>query len=134
MNFCIQIEYGYNLTMEQKLQYPHNVLSKDALLFYLDSLQPYTTTFQQAVEMINRDYRSPVFQNRFKNYLTSLRVRDFEENGMVISLGLSKAYKLISKLSRQVSPSALLVEMAIVLSFYGKLFCHISGLMSLYRE
>lgn len=100
----IQIARDYNLTMDQKLQYLHNALSKDALRFYLNAVQPYATTFQQAVAMIDREYNSTVHQNRVKNYLKSLRVRDFEENGMDVSLSLSKVYKLILKLPRQVSP------------------------------
>lgn len=85
-----QIAKDYYLTSDQKLQYLHIVLWKDALRFYLNAVQPYTTTFQQAVAMIDREYNSPVRQNRVKNYLTSLRVKNFEENGMDISFSLSK--------------------------------------------
>lgn len=81
------------------------MLLKDALRVHLDAVQPYATTFQQAVGMIDRKYNSSVRQNCVKNYLKSLRVKDFEENGMNVSFRLSKLYKLISKLSRQVFPS-----------------------------
>lgn len=42
----LQIAKDYNLTMDQKLQCLHNVLSKDALQFRLDAVQLYATTFQ----------------------------------------------------------------------------------------
>lgn len=100
-----QIAKDYNLSMDQKLQYLHDILSKDALCFYLDALQPYATTYQQAVTMIDREYNSPVRQNRIKNYLNSLRVREFGETGLDVSSCLSKIYKLVLKLSRQVPQS-----------------------------
>lgn len=42
----IQLAKDYNLTMDQKLHYLQNVLSKDALRFHLDAVQRYATTFQ----------------------------------------------------------------------------------------
>lgn len=62
----------YNLTRDQTLYRLHNVLSKIALCYYLDAVQPFTTTFQQAVAMIDREYTSLVRQNSVKIYLTSL--------------------------------------------------------------
>lgn len=97
-----QITRDYKLTPSQKLQYLHNILSKDASRFYLDRVSHYVTTFQQAVEMIDHEYNSIVRQTRVKNYLNNLRVSEFESNGNEISVALAKVYKTILKLSRQV--------------------------------
>lgn len=50
MDFYQQIDQDYKLTMEQNLQYLHNVLSEDALRVYLDALKPYETTFNKSLE------------------------------------------------------------------------------------
>lgn len=70
-----QISKDYKLTMDQKLLYFHNVLSMNTLRFYLDTVQLHVISFQQAVAIIERDYKSSVRQNRVNNYLKSLRVR-----------------------------------------------------------
>lgn len=138
---CLRIPKDYNFTMEQKLQSLHNVLSTDALRFYLDAVQPHATTFKQAVAMNDQEYNSPVCQNRVKNYLTSLRVREFVGNGMEVSTRLSKVYKLTLKLFGQVPPlhpppplSLLTKEVLIVLSSSAKLSRYINGLMSFFQE
>lgn len=63
------------------------------------------TGFSAAVEMINREYNSLVRQKRVKNYLYTLRVSEFVESGMEISIAFAKMYKLVTKLSRQVTSS-----------------------------
>lgn len=100
-----QISRDYNLSATQKFQYLHNILRRDALRFYLDRVQNYATNFPQAVEMIDREYNSPVRQTRVKNYLNGLRVSEFVTEGTEISSALAKVYKLILKLSRQVPAS-----------------------------
>lgn len=47
-----QVALDYNLTPQQKLQFLHNLLAKDAKRFYLERVVTYAQTFQQAVEMI----------------------------------------------------------------------------------
>lgn len=64
-----QLFLNYNLSDKQKMQYLHNLLSKDALRFYLDRVQPFTVTYQQAIDAIDREYNSAVRQTRIKNYL-----------------------------------------------------------------
>lgn len=91
--------------MDQKLQYLLNISFKDALRFYLDAVQPYATTYQRAVPMIDREYNSNVCQNRIKNYLNSLRVREFEGTLFDVSSCFSKVYQLILKFSRHVPQS-----------------------------
>lgn len=100
-----QVAIDYNLSPPQKLQYIHNLLSKDAKRFYLERVATYAQTFQQAVDMVNQEYNSPVRQTRVKNYLNSLRVSEFVKKGDEKSAALAKVYRLITKLSRQVPAS-----------------------------
>lgn len=97
-----QVSRDYKLSATQKLQYLHNILRNDASRFFLDRVQPYANTYVQAVDMIDKEYNSPVRQTRVKNYLSSLRVSTFVEEGTEISQALAKIYKTILKMSRQV--------------------------------
>lgn len=97
-----QVTRDYGLSPQQKLQYFHNLLSRDAKRFYLAKFEIYAHSFQQAVEMINREYSSPVRQTRLKNYFNTLRVSEFVKGGLETSSASAKVYKLINKLSRQV--------------------------------
>lgn len=45
--------------MKQKLQFFHNAFSKNTLRFHLDLVQSYAITFQQAAEIIEREYKLP---------------------------------------------------------------------------
>lgn len=51
-----EIAKDYYLLRDKKVQYLHNILSKNALRFYLDAVRSYVTTYQQAVAMIDREY------------------------------------------------------------------------------
>lgn len=62
-----QVARDYSLTPPQKKQYLHNLLRGDAKRFYLDRIENFVNTFQQAVEMIDKEYNSAVRQNRVKN-------------------------------------------------------------------
>lgn len=84
------------------LQYLQNILYKYALRFYLNIAKPYATTYQQAINMIEQEYTSKVWQTKVKDYLHSLRVSEFVEQSMKMSASLSKVYKFIMKLSYQV--------------------------------
>lgn len=46
--------------------------------------------FEQAVEMIGREYNSLLRQNKVKNFLKSLRVSNFISEGMDTSIALEK--------------------------------------------
>lgn len=100
-----QLSQDYNLSDKQKRQYLHNLLLRDALRFYLDQVQPFTVTYQQAIDAIHREFNSAVRQARVKNHLNSLRVSAFVSTGIEISIALSNVYKTILKLSRQCPPS-----------------------------
>lgn len=69
-----QIARHYKLNYAQKLQYLHNILSKDARGFYFNQVDNYAMNFQQAAEMINREYNSLVRQARVKKFLNSICV------------------------------------------------------------
>ena len=85
----------------QKLQYLHNVLYGDANRYYLDKVDGYASSFQQAVSILEKEYNSPVRQTRVKNYLNSLRVSSYITQGVESSAALSKIHKSVIKLSRQ---------------------------------
>lgn len=100
-----QMSIDYNLTGPQKLQYLHNIVTKDAHRFYIDRVKAYATTYEQAVGMIEAEYNSPVRQSRVKNYLNSLRMHDFIGDKTDSAAALAKVYRTILKLSRQVPTS-----------------------------
>ena len=55
-----QIRGDYSLSPTQKLQYLHILLSGDAKRFCLENVDGCAISFQQAVEMFEREYNSPV--------------------------------------------------------------------------
>lgn len=91
--------------VRKKWQFLHNFLSKNALRFYLDQVQPFTVTHQQAIGAIDWEYNSAVRQARVKNHLNALRVSSFVSSGMEIYTAISNVYTTILKLSRQCPPS-----------------------------
>ena len=101
----LQICRDYSLSPTQKFQYMHNLLAGDAKRYYLDKIYVYATSFQQAVEVIEREYNSPVRQARVKNYLNQLRLSFLRAEGIEQSAALAKLYRIITKLSRQ-APSS----------------------------
>ena len=98
----LQVTRDYELSPTQRLNYLHNLLAGDAKRFYLDHVQPYAANYQQAIEMVNKEYNSNVRQNRVKNYLNSLRISQFAGEGLDELACLEKCYKVITKLARQV--------------------------------
>lgn len=55
-----QISCDFKLNAAQKLQYLQNVPRNDASSFYLDRVQAYANTLEQAVDMIDEEYNSAV--------------------------------------------------------------------------
>ena len=90
-----QISGDYNLNPSQKLQYLYNLLHSDAKRYYLDKVDGYGTSFQQAVSMPEEEYNSPVRRTRVKKYLNLLRVSSFISQGMETSVAHSKIYKSV---------------------------------------
>lgn len=101
----LQAARDYDLTPTQKLQYLHNVLTGDAKRFYYNRIEGYAAGFSQAVTMLQDEYNSAVRQDRCKNYLSSLRLAKFADEGLELSSALEKTYKVITKLSPQVPQS-----------------------------
>lgn len=88
---------NYRLSSQQKLQYLHNLLLGDAKRFYLDVIDEYAASFQQSVELVEKQYNSHVRQNKVKNYLKYLRMSSFVNDGMDMSEPLEKVYKTITE-------------------------------------
>jgi len=101
----LQASRDYDLSPKQKLQFMHNLFTGDAKRFYYHRVDGYATGFSQAVEMIEREYNSVVRKDRCKNYLSTLRLAKFVEEGTEISAALEKTYKVITKLAPQVPRS-----------------------------
>lgn len=55
-----QVSTDDGLTSAQKLQFIHNILSKDAQRVFVDRVERYATSFEHAVEMIDAEYNSTV--------------------------------------------------------------------------
>lgn len=100
-----QIARDYKLSAAQKLQNLHSILWKDAQQFYLDRVQAFVANFDKAVEMVSCEYNFPVRQTLVKKFLNSLRASDYVSEGLEISAALSKVYRQIPQMSRQVPPS-----------------------------
>ena len=101
----LSVARDYNLNNEQKLQYLHNLMSGDAKRFYLSAVEPHAITFDQAVELIDKEYNSIVHQNRVKDVLNQLRLKDKMRENNDEGEALAEAYKIITKLSPQVPTS-----------------------------
>eukprot|EP00171_Calliarthron_tuberculosum_P009184 IDg9184t1 len=101
----LHVSRDYNLSLAQKLQYLHNILQGDAKIFYLDQIQSSVNSFQQAIDSIGKEYNSIVRQNIVKNYLGRISLNMFTAEELSESDALQKVYKLITKLSPQVSQS-----------------------------
>ena len=97
----LQVCRDYSLSPPQRLQFLHNLLRGDVKRYYLNKIDGYETSFQQAIQILEEEYNSPVRQTRVKNYLNSLRVTAFVAEGKEMYDGLALTYKSIIKFSRQ---------------------------------
>ncbi len=82
-----------------------NILRCDAKRYYLHHFDNFTPSYAQAVQVVEREYNSIITQERAKTYLSSVRANIFVKEGMDELNALEKVYKLIVKLSPQVSVS-----------------------------
>ncbi len=108
MEYVAEYQQGarnYSLSHQQEKQYLHNLLRGDAKRFFLDIVENYVIQFEQAVEVIEKEYNSTVRQNRMKNYLNGLRMAKFTNDGLDEPSALEKVYKIITKLAPQVRKS-----------------------------
>ncbi len=65
-------------------------------------MENYVTTFQQAVEMIEKEYSSKAYQNRVKNFLNGLLMANITSEGLDEPSAMEKVYKPVTKLDLQV--------------------------------
>ena len=99
-----QIARDYNLSVPQKLQYMHNLLRGTAKRFYLDKVDNYATSLTR--QWISwREYKSTVRQTKVKNYLNTLRISKFVNEGAEISDTLAKVHNVTNKLAHH-APSS----------------------------
>ena len=100
-----QASSDYQLGNAQKLQYLQNILGGDAKRFYLNNVLLHVNGYRHAVEPISSEYNSVVRQNRVKNILAPLRLREnLGENGDE-GEALANVYKIITELSPKVPAS-----------------------------
>lgn len=78
---CSQIGKNCCLSSEEKLQYLHTFLSEDALRFHFDTVQPQVVTYQQDVDLIDREHNFAVRKARVKIQLNGLRVSAMVSKG-----------------------------------------------------
>lgn len=78
-----------------------NLLRCDAKQFYLDKIDGYATSVNQAVGIVEKEYNYTVRQTKAKNYYNTLRISKFVNAGAEISDALARVCSIINKLSRQ---------------------------------
>lgn len=52
----LQVAVYHNISPPQNLQYLHNLLPNEAKRFYIELVAKYTQPFQQAVDLVNKNY------------------------------------------------------------------------------
>lgn len=103
------------LQSAQNLQYMHIIVTLDAQRIYIDPVKTYATTFKQALKTIDEEFNSPVRKTHIKNCLNRRRCQDIFNDQVHDYMALSRLYKVILKISRQVTPSHRGVEQSIEL-------------------
>lgn len=79
-----------------------NFVPNDAQRFHIDRAEKYNATYQQPVDMIEREYNVPVRRTGVKIFLKLPRVIDSVSERMEVSDSLAKFYKPVSQLFIQV--------------------------------
>lgn len=67
----------YELTVEEKLQYMHNLFKKEALRYYNSSVKGKVTTFTEACKKMREHFNSGDKQTRVKNELQNIKFQDY---------------------------------------------------------
>lgn len=96
-----QVARDYKMNQEQKLRYLHKLMQVYAKRYYLDVVDGYATTFQQAVDLVERECTFHARQNKVKNLLKSLRLSKFVTEGIDRTEALARVYKSITRIFRQ---------------------------------
>jgi len=92
----------FGVLAKHKLQFPHNLLSREALRFYLDDVMRTVVTYEAACAKIRERFLSPVHQGRAKNFLQLLLMSDFVAKGLSEADALEETYKLVARVSKMV--------------------------------
>lgn len=96
-----KMSHNYSLNDEQKRHYLHNLLSKDALRFYLNQVDPYAATLQIAADMIAVQNNSTVHQTQVIDYLNGLIIAKYVSTVMDETVVLAKIYAEVVRMSSQ---------------------------------
>jgi len=91
-----------SVSAQHKMQFLHNLLSGEALRFYLEDVMRTVVTYEAACAKIRESFRSPVRQGRAKNVLQLLRMSDFVAKGLSGSDALKETYELVARVSKNV--------------------------------
>ena len=81
-----------SLTATQKLQFLHKILMDAAKRYYLNHVQAFATTFEQAFEMLGKKLNSGVQQNEVKKYLSTYDMNALVEGGKTEAGALAHTY------------------------------------------
>jgi len=92
----------FGVSAQHKLQFLHNLLSGEALRFYLEDVMRTVVTYEAACSKIRERFLSPVHQGRAKNFLQLLRMSDFVAKGVSEADALEETYKLVARVSKKV--------------------------------
>ena len=71
----------------------------------MDKVDGYATGFNQAVDIVEKEYNSTVRQTKVKNYLNTLRISNFIAERSEVSDELARVHNILNKLSRQAPAS-----------------------------
>lgn len=93
------IARNYRLPDEQKSQFVHYTISKDAPRFYRSAVASNVSAFLQTVRFNGAGLSSSAGQACIKNHLESLRIADFVAKGKEVSEALTIIYWMTLKVS-----------------------------------
>lgn len=100
-----QVNREYNLSALKKLQHLHNILRLDVKGYYLEEVDRYAKSLQQAVSMLEVQNKSPVGQTKVKNYLNYLQVYSSIVKEMEKSTAIYEINKSFIKMSKHATQS-----------------------------
>ena len=86
----MQVCGDYAPSTTQKLHYMHKLLHGDAIRFYLNHMDGYAASFQQSIDLVEKEYNSAVRHARVKSFLNIPRIPAFESEGLDEAAALSR--------------------------------------------
>lgn len=82
-----------------------NILGKGENLFFLESVKPASGGFQEAVDLLEKEYSFIVGQTLARNHMSSLRIEYLVRDDVDTAATGTKAYKCKPKMSRHMPES-----------------------------